>query len=68
MGIRKCINPLNIFKLVIKKLRLTLKRKLAATEKGKLKLSIYVAKLTKTEDINRIKATNYSTPQKRHCT
>ena len=34
MGIRKCINALNIFKLVIKKLALTLKRKLAATKKG----------------------------------
>ena len=56
MGIRKYINALNIFKLVIKKLPLTLKRKLAATEKGKLKLS-YVAKSTyaaKTEQ-----ATNY---------
>ena len=56
VGIRKCINALNIFKLVIKKLPLTLKRKLAAKEKGKLKLS-YVAKSTyaaKTEQ-----ATNY---------
>lgn len=34
VGIRKCINGLNIFKLVIKKLPLTLKRKLAATKKG----------------------------------
>ena len=34
VGIRKCINALNIFKLVIKKLPLTLKRKLAATKKG----------------------------------
>ena len=33
VGIRKCINALNIFKLVIKKLPLTLKRKLAATRK-----------------------------------
>jgi len=56
VGIRKCINALNSFKLAINKLPLTLKRKFAATEKRKLKLS-YVAKSTyaaKTEQ-----ATNY---------